>query len=212
MVEQIPNRTWKIIVPGAFLFLTLIAATIHSMEVEVRLTPPALRPVKDPFLEIPATVTYLNQPISLPTYREPSGNLAKGWSSKYIDTRRFASNRSAWIYYRPSDLNRSVSVVDKTNRQKLLLWPVGTTLVIESYMGNAHQRNRDKLIEIAIMSKKRTDRNLSNPAFYPASWNYASLTPDGVASTTPAKVRECHQCHSIAFYLTGDLVFTQFAN
>jgi len=33
--------------------------------------------------------------------------------------------------------------------------------------------------------------------------------PSGSAFITPAKVRDCNQCHSIAFHLTGDLIFTQ---
>ena len=213
MMELIPNRARKIIVPGAFFFLAMMAVCLHSMEVAVSLTPPALRPVKDPFLVIPTDFTYPNLVISLPAYRESCGISAAGWSSKFIDTRRFASDRSAWIYYRPSDLQNSVWAVNEASGQELRFWPVGSTLVIEIYKGTAFQNNKnDKLIEIAVMSKTETGKNSSNTAFYPANWSYASFTPDGVASTTPAKIRECHQCHSIAFYLTGDLVFTQFSN
>ena len=86
----------------------------------------------------------------------------------------------------------------------------GTTLVIESYKGNAFQRRKDKLIEIDVMVKIKEDRNSSFQAFYPVNWTYARFKPDGNPSITSAKVRECHQCHSIAFHLTGDLVFTHF--
>jgi Trk K+ transport system NAD-binding subunit len=47
-------------------------------------------------------------------------------------------------------------------------------------------------------------------AFYPINWTYARFKPDGNLSITPDKVCDCHQCHSIAFHLTGDLIFTQF--
>ncbi|MBU0987310.1 MAG: cytochrome P460 family protein [Proteobacteria bacterium] len=51
----------------------------------------------------------------------------------------------------------------------------------------------------------------SNPAeaFYSANWCYARFTPQGDLSINAQKVAECHQCHSIAFQLTGDLTFTQ---
>lgn len=211
MIELNPNRARKIIVPGAFFFLALMAVCIHSMEVEVILTPPGLRPVKDPLLVIPAEYAYSNQPISIPAYRGSAGDPAEGWSNKFVDTRRFASDRSAWIYFRHSDLQLSESVVNRASGQELRFWPVGTTLVIESYKGNALQKKNAKLIEIAVLSKIKAGKNLSNPAFYPTNWSYASFTPDGVTSTNPARVRECHQCHSIAFYLTGDLVFTHFS-
>jgi hypothetical protein len=92
----------------------------------------------------------------------------------------------------------------------LRFWPVGTTIIIEIYRGNASSKENDKLIEIAAMSKISTDKNSFSQAFYQANWSYARFNPDGNPSNTPAKVRECHQCHSIAFHLTGDLIFTLF--
>ena len=53
-------------------------------------------------------------------------------------------------------------------------------------------------------------RNSFFKAFYPVNWTYGRFKRDGNASITSAKVLECHQCHSIAFHLTGDLIFTQF--
>jgi len=53
-------------------------------------------------------------------------------------------------------------------------------------------------------------RNSFFKAFYPVNWTYARFKRDGNSSITSAKVLECHQCHSIAFHLTGDLIFTQF--
>ena len=166
--------------------------------------------MRDPSLVIPADFHYSNRLISLPAYRDTSGNPENGWSGRFVDTRRFASNQSAWIFFRNSDLQRSVSKRKEGDQGTFRFWPVGTTILIEIYKGNAFQQEKDKLIEIAAMSKIKPERNSFLKAFYPVNWTYARFNPDGNAAITPAKVRECHQCHSIAFHLTGDLIFTQF--
>jgi hypothetical protein len=210
MIASNQNRIRKMFIPGAFFFLASIAVSIHSMAAEILLTPPGLRPVRDPFLVIPADYNYANRSIKLPAYRDDSGNPASGWSVKFVATRRFASNRSAWIYFRNSDLQQSVSKRKAGHQGNFRFWPVGTRIVIEIYKGNAFQKENDKLIEIAAMSKLRADRDSSLKAFYPIDWTYARFKPDGNPSITPDKVRECHQCHGIAFHLTGDLIFTRF--
>ena len=83
-------------------------------------------------------------------------------------------------------------------------------MIIEIYEGNALQKENDKLIEIAAMLKIKADRNSFFKAFYPINWTYARFEADGNPSITSAKERDCHQCHSIAFHLTGDLIFSQF--
>ncbi len=98
---------------------------------------------------------------------------------------------------------------DAANRS-FRFWPVGTTMVIESYRGNGLHKTRDALIEIDVISKIAGDEKSSAQVFYPVNWTYARFKPDGSASITSAKVRECHQCHRIAFHLTGDLIFTEF--
>ena len=87
---------------------------------------------------------------------------------------------------------------------------MGTILVIESYKGNAFQTTKDQLVEIDVMVKVKGGNEASRQAFHPVNWAYARFKPDGSFSATSAKVRECHQCHSIAFHLTGDLIFTNF--
>ena len=210
MIELSPNRIRKIFVVGAFIFLASIAVSIRSMAAEILLSPPGLRLVKDPSLVIPADFHYSNRLIKLPAYRDTSGNPAIGWSVKFVDTRRFASDQSAWIYFRNSDLQRSVSKRKEGAQGVFRFWPVETIIIIEIYKGNAVQKENDKLIEIAAMSKINADRNSFFQAFYPVNWTYARFNPDGHPSITSAKVRECHQCHSIAFHLTGDLIFTEF--
>jgi hypothetical protein len=205
------NRIRKLFIPGAFFFLALLTISVYSMEAPILLTPPGLRPVKDPSLVIPADYHYPNQLIQLPAYRDASGNPADGWFGKFVDTRRFVSNQSAWIYWRDSDLQQSVAMERDAANRSLRFWPVGTTMVIESYRGNAFRKADDALIEIDVISKiKGNNESSAQAAFYPVNWTYARFNPDGSASITSAKVRECHQCHSIAFYLTGDLVFTRF--
>jgi hypothetical protein len=210
MIESNQNRIRKMFIPGVFFFLASIAVSVLSMESEILLSPPGLRLIRDPSLVIPADFHYSNRLIKLPAYRDTSGNPVSGWSTKFVDTRRFASDQSAWIFFRNSDLQRSGSRRKEGDQGAFRFWPVGTTLIIEIYKGNAFQKENGKLIEIAAMSKIKADKNSFFEAFYPVNWTYARFNPDGNASITSAKVRECHQCHSIAFHLTGDLIFTQF--
>ena len=210
MIKLNQNRIRKLVIPGAFFFIALMAVSINSLAEDVFLTPPGLRPVKDPSLVIPTDHRYPNKLIKLPAYRDASGNPADGWSGRYVDTRRFVSNQSAWIYLRDSDLQQSVSMKRDAGNRSFRFWPVGTTMVIESYQGNALSRKNDKLIKIDAMAKIKEGRDSSTQAFYPVKWTYTRFKPDGSQSTTSAKVRDCHQCHSIAFHLTGDLVFTNF--
>ena len=210
MRESNQNRIRKILIPGAFFFLASIAVSVLSMESEILLSPPGLRLIRDPSLVIPADFHYANRLIKLPAYRDPSGNPTSGWAVKFVETRRFASDQSAWIFFRNSDLQQSVSKRKEGNREAFRFWPVGTTIVIETYKGDAFQKENDKLIEIAAMSKIKADGNSFFKAFYPVNWTYTRFNRDGNPSITSANVRECHQCHSIAFHLTGDLIFTQF--
>jgi len=210
MIRISRNCTRIIIFAGAFLLFALLASSLRSTEAEVRLSPPGLRPIKKPSLVIPADFSYSNQPISFPNYLDASGKPAAGWSGKYVATRRFASDRSAWIYFRNSDLQHSVLREAVGSGPALRIWPVGTVMVIEIFKGNAELSKNERLVEIAVMSKTETQNNSFNKNFYAANWNYASFQPTRTPSITPAKVRECHQCHSIAFHLTGDLVFTKF--
>ena len=200
----------KFFLSGTFFFFASIALSIHSGESEVLLSPPGLRLIKDPSLVIPASHSYVNRLMTLPAYRDPTGNPSKGWSDKYIGTRRFASDQSAWVYFRDSDLRGTVRKHREKRMGTLCFWPVGTAMIIEIYQGDAEQKENEKLIEIAAMSKIKAADNSFLNAFYPVNWTYTRFDPVGNPSVTSEKVRECHQCHSIAFHLTGDLIFTQF--
>ncbi len=203
-------RIRRMLIPGAFFLLALFAVSIHCMEIDIRLSPPGLRLISDPSVTIPAGFDYTNRPITLPAYRDTTGNPQNGWSAKFVHIRRFASDQSAWIFYRQSDLKRSVLADNQGGQGAFRFWPVGTTIVIEIYKGSAFKRESDKLIEIAAMSKINADKDSFLQACYPVNWAYSRFNPDGNPLITAARVRECHSCHSIAFHYTGDLIFTQF--
>ena len=80
MIKLNQNRNRKLLIPGAFFFLALMAVSINSLAEDVFLTPPGLRPVKDPSLVIPTDHRYPNKLIKLPAYRDGAGNPANGWS------------------------------------------------------------------------------------------------------------------------------------
>lgn len=173
MIKSNQNRIRKMLIPGAFFFLASIAVSIPSMAPEILLTPPGLRLIKDPSLVIPAEYQYLNRLIKLPAYRDTSGNPASGWLAKFVDIRRFASDQSAWIFSRNSDLRQSISKLKEGNRGAFRFWPVGTIIIIEIYKGNAFQKENDKLIEIAAMLKIKAEGNSFFKAFYPVNWSWA---------------------------------------
>jgi len=190
------------------LFLNPISGSLQDSP--VYLTPPGLRSVKDPSIVIPASHQYPNQPPAKPAYRDAAGKPAKGWVAKYIDTRRFSSAQSAWIYYLISDLTESETMRSSWSLLPLRIWPVGTTIVLESYQGDAASRSSTRLMEVVVMHKINNNESASAKSFYSANWSYSRFTPEADLSITREKIIECHQCHSIAFRLTGDLIFTHF--
>ena len=209
MNRLIPNSTRLVIFPGVAALCALLVVVLHATETEVRLAPPGLRPISKPDLVVPADFSYPNRSMALPDYRDESGMPGPGWSRQYVHTRRFASDQSAWIYFRDSDLKRLTLRRTAGFGSDFRIWPVGSTLVIEVFKGHASAGKTADPIEIAVMSKMETDPPAVGQGFYAANWSYARFKPDGTPFITPAKVRECHQCHSIAFHLTGDLVFSR---
>jgi hypothetical protein len=182
----------------------------HSTDSDWLLKPPGLRPLKAPATVIPATHQYVNRKLELPPYRSAAGTPLAGWSRTYIKTRRFSSDQSAWVYYRQSDLKQTKVINNDGLPALLRIWPVGSTLILEGYKGNALHRIDAELIEIEVMTKMDSAPISATEAFFPMDWSYARYTPEGNWSLSRQKLIECHQCHSIAFRLTGDLVFTQF--
>jgi hypothetical protein len=205
-----PSRHYKISCAAALLLGILPFILGNATVQAVILRPPGLRPTKDPAIVIPTDQRYPNQPPNLPKYRTATGKAAKGWARKYVETRRFASDQSALIYYRVSDLAQSSVMKVSKASQALHIWPVGTIIILESYKGNVNSPKSAKLIEIVAIKKMNDPKGSSAHAYFPAQWSYARFTLQGKPSITSHKVNECHQCHSIAFHLTGDLVFSPF--
>jgi hypothetical protein len=174
------------------------------------LKPPGLRLINEPATVIPATYHYLNQKRELPRYRSASGTLLRGWSRQFIKTRRFSSDQSAWVYYRQADLKRTKVIKTSGLPDAMRIWPVGTTLILEGYKGDASNPADSDLLDIEVMTKLDSTGLADSEKFFPVDWSYARFTPDGTWALSGEKLNECHQCHSIAFRLTGDLVFTPF--
>jgi hypothetical protein len=197
---------------AAALLLGVLTVILGNSNVqEVLLRPPGLRLTKDPSIVIPSDQHYPNQPPNLPKYRNAAGKPAKGWAIKTVETRRFSSDQSALIYYRVSDLAQSNVMKTSTASKALHIWPVGTIIILESYKGDVNSPNSAKLIAIDAMKKMDDPKGSSSYTFFPVNWSYARFSPQGKPSITSQKVKECHQCHSIAFHITGDLVFTLFS-
>lgn len=196
---------------GVLAAVLLLAAALPGADNgPVLLKAPGLRLINDPSVVLPATYSYANRSLSLPRYRNAAGDPAAGWSRKYIATRRFNSDQSAWIYYRPNDLAHCVILDDIRPDGGLCIWPGGSLIVIESYRADVPDGPAQPPFDIAVMSKADHNTPAYGGAFFIAEWSYARFTARGDRTISDPKVRECHQCHGIAFQLTGDSVFTRF--
>ena len=196
---------------GLILICFLLAAMAgNTADSDWLLKPPGLRPLSEPATVIPATRHYLNQKLELPQYRSAFGIPREGWSREFIKTRRFSSDQSAWIFYRQSDLKRTKVIKNAGMPDSLRIWPVGAILILEGYKGDASRVVDAELIEIEVMTKLAPAPLSTTEAFFPVDWSYARFRPDGTWSLSRQQLKDCHQCHSIAFQLTGDLVFTPF--
>jgi hypothetical protein len=212
LIPNFGGRQIKVTFRFAKLFLLLGIVTViagNSIVQEASLRPPGLRPTKDPSIVIPTDQLYPNQPPKLPKYRKALGKPVRGWACQTVATRRFSSDQSAMIYYRVSDLAQSHAMKSSNMPKTLRIWPEGTIIILESYKGNIHLPSGAKLIAVDAIKKMKNPKG-SSTAFYPVNWSYASFSPEGKPKNTSQKTGECHQCHSIAFHITGDLVFTPF--
>ncbi len=197
-------------VVSIFSLTAMIAPPGRAEESKPLLKPPGLRLENEPSTVIPAFHEYPNEELRLPRYREPSGELSEGWTVKVIKTRRFSGNQSARLYFRISDLALSRAFKDSDGSRQLRIWPPGTLMILEIYNGNDSVARDSKPEEIAVIAKMDRGEGHSPSTFYPSDWSYGKFTPEGDPSLLPGQLQECHGCHSIAFHLTGDLIFTQF--
>ena len=195
---------------SAFILFSIFAVVLasNSADSEIFLKPPGLRLISDPQIVIPTTHHYLNREPYLPEYRGQNGTPLIGWSREFVKTRRFSSDQSAWVYYRTADLKRATVIPTSGVPDTMRIWPPGTILILEGYKGDAASIDNRNLLEIAIMVKADRPTLPEQRVYYPVNWSYARFDPDGKSSLSTQKLNECHQCHSIAFRLTGDLVFS----
>ena len=201
--------TNRLLIGIALLCFLPITMAGNAADPDGLLQPPGLRLLNEPATVIPATYQYVNQKRELPLYRSTSGAPMTGWKRKFIQTRRFSSNHSAWIFYRPSDLKRIQVIGNSVTSDPLQIWPVGATLILEGYKGDASRAGDTQPIGIEMMTKTAPALASATKNFFAVEWSYARYSPDGNWSLSRQKLMECHQCHSIAFQLTGDLIFTQ---
>jgi hypothetical protein len=197
---------------GALILFSILGVTLggNSADSDIFLKPPGRRLISDPQTVIPATYHYLNRELQLPQYRSAAGVPMDGWAREFVMTRRFSSDQSAWVYYRPKDLKRTEAIQTSGVPQTIRIWPPGAILILEGYKGDASRIDNRNLLEIVVLTKTDNPDLSAQALFYPVNWSYARFTPDGNSSLSAEKLSECHQCHSIAFRLTGDLVFSKF--
>jgi hypothetical protein len=195
---------------GFLLLMGTLASAGSPRQMAVYLQPPGLRLVQDPSEILPPFYRYSNQSLFLPSYTNSQGKPEPGWASEIIKTRSFASHQSARLYYRTADLDQSIHFQAAGPLEGMRVWPEGALLILEVYDGDGSLMDGARPVEIAAMAKSGHYRQGSSSVLYSMDWSYGLFGPKGEPRLLPEKVEECHRCHSIAFYLTGDLIFTRF--
>lgn len=175
---------------------------------------PGFRLLDSPQEIVPWRYSYANRVFSVPSYRTPQGTPLPGWHIRVIATRRFFTDQSARIYYRIEDLRRG-HLFPGTNPgvlAKMRIWPVGTTLVLETFSGGEAFKSGATPIFVDCIRKFQPDAShIPVNTLFAGDWCYQRFGADGKPRPMPDGAFACHQCHGAAFRLTGDLVFTEFS-
>ena len=155
--------------------------------------------------------SYINRVFSAPSYRTPQGTPLPGWRCRVIATRRFFTDQSARIYYRIEDVRQS-HLFPATNQggpAKMRIWPVGATLVLETFSGTGAFMPNTTPVFVDCIRKFQPDvSHFPVDTLFAGDWCYQRFSVDGKTRPMPAGASACHQCHGTALRLTGDLVFT----
>ena len=171
------------------------------------------RLVDSPQEIVPWRYDYLNRVFSAPSYRTPQGAPLPGWRFRIIATRRFFTDQSARIYYRIEDVRQS-RLFPSTNQggpAKMRIWPVGATLVLETFSGRGAFMSDAKPVFVDCIRKLQPDAtHFPVDTLFAGDWCYQRFSADGKPRPMPAGASACHQCHGTALRLNGDLVFTVF--
>jgi hypothetical protein len=149
----------------------------------------------------------------MPSYKGPQGKPLPGWSCRLVTTRRFFTDQSARIYFRIQDLRQSriFSSPRPAAAAAMRIWPAGSILVLETFSGEtALVENATPAAIDCIRKFKPEIAVFAMNALFAGVWSYQRFCPDGKVGTMPAGAVACHRCHTAAFSLTGDLVFSLF--
>ncbi len=163
---------------------------------------------------VPWRYYYVNRVFSAPSYRTPQGTPLPGWRLRVIATRRFFTDQSARIYFRIKDLHRSriFSSTSPAATEAMRIWPVGSILVLETFSGKTALVEDAKPTAIDCIRKFKPDRaSFPVSTLFAGEWSYQRFSVEGNVRPMPEGASACHQCHSTALRLTGDLVFTVIA-
>ena len=164
---------------------------------------------------VPWRYSYVNRVFSVPSYRTPQGTPLPGWGYKVIATRRFFTDQSARIYYRIEDVRRS-HLFPSTNQggpEKMRIWPVGATLVLETFSGREAFMSDATPVFVDCIRKFQPDASyFPVNTLFSGDWCYQRFSEEGKPRPMPDGASPCHQCHGTALRLTGDLVFTLFSD
>ncbi len=160
---------------------------------------------------VPWRYYYVNRVFSAPSYRTPQGTPLPGWRFRVIATRRFFTDQSARIYYRIEDVQQShlFSSTNQGGAAMIRIWPVGATLVLETFSGRGAFMSDATPVFVDCIHKFQPDAShFAVDTLFTGDWCYQRFSADGKARPMPAGASACHQCHGTALRLTGDLVFT----
>jgi hypothetical protein len=92
------------------------------------------------------------------------------------------------------------------------IWPVGAILVLETFSEKGALALGTTPTAVDCIRKfKPDDVNFPVNTLLAGEWSYQRFHVEGKLIPMPAGAGACHQCHSTAFNLTGDLVFTLFS-
>jgi len=93
------------------------------------------------------------------------------------------------------------------------IWPVGATLVLETFSGRgAFMSNATPVFVDTIRKFQPDEDHFPVDTLFAGDWSYQRFSGDGKARAMPGGASACHQCHGTALPLTGDLVFTLFSD
>ena len=221
-MQHFPHKTrmlFSVQIVCILLLIPLIAQCSTPQEKERPAEEPlpavGLRLLVSPQEIVPWQYYYPNRVFSAPSYRTPQGAPLPGWRLRAIATRRFFTDQSARVYYRIEDVQQShlFSSTNQGGAAVMRIWPVGATLVLETFSGRgAFMSHATPVFVDCIRKFQPHASHFPVDTLFAGDWCYQRFNADGKPHPIPAGASACHQCHGTALRLTGDLVFTVFSD